>query len=299
MTDLASEKSLLRQEGDVEARILQLARDEPELGQAAVAVRLSNQGYPISASGVRYIWQKHGLETTVKRLRALADQADRGIEALTEKQRRLLARGDLSASLARNNVPSTATGNDDEPLERRRIILNVAAELFSEYGYDRTSIRDIARRVGLLPGSVYHHFPSKEDLYLEIHREGFRRVMERVKAAAAGGKDPWDSLRLACEVHVAGMVEGSPIDRITGHNLALTGHQDLFEKVKSDRDAYEQLFKSLMDALPLRPGSDRSLLRLTLLGAMNWVAIWYREGRRTPVAIADAMVEMMRRGVGD
>lgn len=271
---------------------MQIARETPEMGQVAVAGQLRREGYRISPSGVRYIWQKHDLETTVKRLRALASQAQDGEQVLTEKQQQLLARGNLSASLAED-----ASGPKDEPLDRRRVILNVAAELFSERGYAQTSIRDIANHAGLLPGSVYHHFPSKEDLYLEIHREGFRRVMSRVTTAAAQGSDPWDSLRRACQVHVYGMLAGSPVDRITGHSLSLTGHQELFEKVKSDRAAYEKLFRSLVDALPLAPEVDRSLLRLTLLGALNWVVIWYREGRQSPEAIADAMVAMLRTGV--
>lgn len=283
---------------DTEAAILRLAREEPQLGQMAVADRLRQSGLRISPSGVRYIWQKHGLETTVKRLQALVEADEQGEDALTETQRRHLARGELSARLARSASSDLHAGGDDEPLERRRIILNAAAELFADHGYDRTSIRDIARRVGLLPGSVYHYFPSKDELFLSVHREGFERTLERVKNAAASGADPWDCLRRACEVHVEGIVMGSPVDRIAGHNLALTGHTDLLGEIRPQREAYEKVFKELIDALPLAPDADRTLLRLFLLGGMNWVYLWYREGKRTPREIADRMVDMLRTGVG-
>lgn len=286
---------------DIESEILALARNEPELGQAAVAERLRVSGLQISASGVRYIWQKHGLETAVKRLQALAEQAGEGVEVLTESQRRLLERGELSARLARGEAVTEgaqdSSGESGEPLERRQLILNAAAELFSEQGYDRSSIRDIARKVGLLPGSVYHYFPSKDELYLAVHREGFQRVLGRVRAAAEEGSDPWDRLRRACEVHVSGIVEGSPVDRITGHSLSFTGNQALLAKIQPYREAYEEVFRGLINALPVAPGTDRSLLRLFLLGGMNWIYLWYREGRRNPRDIADAMVEMVRRGV--
>ncbi|MBR0565308.1 TetR family transcriptional regulator [Azoarcus sp. L1K30] len=285
----------------IEAAILQLARTEPTMGQAAVAERLRASGVRISPSGVRYIWQRHGLETAVKRLQALADD---GADALTPDQQRLLERGQLSARLAQVKVAgdatpgkTSATGAEGEGLSRHELILHVAAERFAAHGYDRTSIRDIARSVGLLPGSVYHHFPAKEDLYLAIHREGFRRVLERVKAAAAEGSDPWDSLRRACQVHVAGMVEGSPVDRITGHSLAMIGDHTLYDKIIDARRAYEQVFRDLVAALPLAPGVDRALLRLTLLGAMNWVSVWFNEGKRSPQEIADVMVEMLKKGV--
>lgn len=280
-----------------QAAILQLARDAPQLGQAAIAERLAERGLHISPSGVRYILQKHGLETAVKRLRALARE-DGGSERLSEQQRRLLARGELAARLA-HAAPSggrDATG-EVEPVERRRIILDAAAELFSEQGYDRTSIRDIARKVGLLPGSVYHHFASKDELYLSVHREGFQRVLARVRTAAALGSDPWDSLRRACEVQVTAIAEGSPVDRITGHHLAMTDRHDLFAKIQPYRDEYEDVFRALIEALPLAAGTDRALLRLFLFGSMNWVSLWYRPGRRTPIEIADTLVAMLRDGV--
>lgn len=282
-----------------ESAILRLARSEPTLGQAAVAERLRRDGLDISASGVRYIWQRHGLETAVKRLQALAASAPEGIDALNANQQALLARGRRSDRLAgamRSSVqrsPSEAS----EPPDRRQLILHAAARLFSQQGYDRTSIRDISREAGLLPGSVYHHFPSKDALFLAVHREGFRRVRERASAAAALGSDPWDSLRRACEVHVSGMVGDSPIDRITGRSIGLTDHQNLLAMTLEDREAFENLYRELIAALPLAPNADRSLLRLVLLGALNWVFIWYREGRRTPETIAAGIVDIVRRGV--
>ena len=301
MSLLPIEKTATDAPGDVESAILRIARTEPELGQAAVAEHLRQQGLSISPSGVRYIWQKHGLETTVKRLQALVAERHDGLASLTENQRRLLERGKLSARLANGKGgtgTNAATGvASGEPLERARIILDAAADLFSEKGYDRTSMRDIARKAGLLPGSVYHHFQSKEDLYVSVQQEGLKIVAGRVRRISSQSDDPWERLRLACEVHVIGLVEGTPVDRLTGHNLAMIGNHDLLARIQPYRVAYENVFREIIDALPVKPGTDRSLLRLMLLGAMNWVHIWYREGARGPREIADRMVDMVRRGI--
>ena len=282
---------------EIECEILRIAREAPELGQAAVAQLLRERGLSISPSGVRYLWQRHGLETAVKRLQALAGASPDGLAQLSDTQKALLERGHLTAQLAR--APSGAGETEaDEPLDRRQIILNAAADLFSRNGYDRTSIRDIAREVGLLPGSVYHHFPSKEELYLAVHREGFRRVMEAVSRAIDAIADPWERLRRACEVHVELIVAGPPVERVTGHNLALVGNHELLDKIQPEREAYEQIFREIIRALPVAPNTDRTLLRLFLLGGMNWIYLWYREGKRTPREIADGMVEMLRTGAG-
>ena len=279
------------------AEIMRLAREEPALGQAAVAERLRQAGLPISPSGVRYIWQKRGLETAVKRLQAVAQHSDEGLAALTDGQRRLLERGVLTTQLARAAAAGQAVEPGAEPPDRRQLIINAAAELFADEGYDRTSIRDIARKVGLLPGSVYHHFASKDELYLAVHGEGFRRLMESVRAAIDESSDPWERLTRACEVHVRRIATGSPVDRVTGHNLAMIGKSEVFAKMRPMREAYENVYRELIDALPVVPGTDRTLLRLLLLSGMNWVYVWYREGKRSPKDIADTMVDMLRHGV--
>ena len=99
---------------------------------------------------------------------------------------------------------------------------------------------------------------------------------------------------------VARLVEACEFDQafeVAALRLALVGHEDVLARVQVFRDEYEQVFRELVDALPLRPAADRSLFRLFLLGGLNWVHLWYRAGRRTPEQIAAAMVDMLRTGV--
>ena len=55
-------------------------------------------------------------------------------------------------------------------------ILEVALELFGRQGYEGTSIRDIAERMGLTKAAVYYHFPSKEDLLADVLSPAMVRV---------------------------------------------------------------------------------------------------------------------------
>ena len=63
---------------------------------------------------------------------------------------------------------------------RRMEILDAAARCFSKQGYSGTSMRDIAKYTNILPGSLYYHFKSKEELYFEVHTEGIRRILDRL-----------------------------------------------------------------------------------------------------------------------
>ncbi len=51
----------------------------------------------------------------------------------------------------------------------RERILDIALELFTEQGYDKTSLRDIAERLGTTKAALYYHFERKEDILLELH----------------------------------------------------------------------------------------------------------------------------------
>jgi AcrR family transcriptional regulator len=53
--------------------------------------------------------------------------------------------------------------------ETRERILDVALELFNEQGYDGTSLREIAERLGITKAALYYHFERKEDILLELH----------------------------------------------------------------------------------------------------------------------------------
>lgn len=72
------------------------------------------------------------------------------------------------------------------PMNRRRAILEAAGSCFARYGYDKTTLDDIARIVGINKASFYYYFKNKEDIFSELIREeadGF--ILETVRKADA------------------------------------------------------------------------------------------------------------------
>jgi TetR/AcrR family fatty acid metabolism transcriptional regulator len=74
--------------------------------------------------------------------------------------------------------------------EREALILQAAEEVFLEKGYHETSIDEIAARVGIAKGTVYLHFPSKEDLLFAIVERDTRRMQEKIEANVAEAATP-------------------------------------------------------------------------------------------------------------
>lgn len=272
----------------VEQAVLAHAREHPGDGQAKAAQALRNRGLRVSPAGVRYIWRKHGLETTYKRLRAIGGGA--GGRELTAGQQAILRRGEATRRLALRSRLVARAGAPVPTDERRSQILLAAAELFDKHGYAGTSIRDIAKWVGLLPGSVYHYFPGKEDLFVAVNHEAFRRLGQRIRAVLDEGMTPRQRLEAACVAHVEAVVVGDRIARFGATALFALHEKKLQRRMQADREAYDALFRQLVDDLDLPRGTNRAVFRLSLIGALNWTRLWYRRGRLTPRQVATQIV---------
>ncbi len=86
----------------------------------------------------------------------------------------------VDATAAPRTAPPAAHANDT-----RQRILSVALDLFTEQGYDGTSLREIAEQLGVTKAALYYHFESKEDILMALHmrihdfgREALMRIGE-------------------------------------------------------------------------------------------------------------------------
>jgi AcrR family transcriptional regulator len=73
----------------------------------------------------------------------------------------------------------------------REVILAAASRRFAERGYDGTSLAEIAEDVGIRTPSLFHHFPSKLELYRAVLLDGFEDWVELMDATLAGPGDGW------------------------------------------------------------------------------------------------------------
>ena len=172
-------------------------------------------------------------------------------------------------------------------------LLDAAASQFAAKGYRAATIRDIAAAVDMLPGSVYYHFPSKHALLLAVYEEGVRRISAKLDESVAGESDPWQCLRKAAEAHLTTILDQS--DYACVMNRVSPDQVPEMERELIDlRSAYEGRFVALFDELPLPEDTDRGLLRLMLLGALNWAQIWYRPDGVPIEQIAQTFIDNLR-----
>ena len=91
--------------------------------------------------------------------------------------------------------------------EREELILQAAEEVLMEKGYYETSIDEIAARVGIAKGTVYLHFPGKEDLVIAILERNAQAVVELVEATAASVGTNREKLEAIFQVMYSGFYD--------------------------------------------------------------------------------------------
>jgi len=196
------------------------------------------------------------------------------------------------------------TESDTEPMaESRRLVLDHAAKLFRAHGYATVSMRDIAAACGIKAGSLYYHFPSKEQIVTEVLDTGVGTVFDEARRSVEAlppGASLARHLRAAIGAHLHALLE---LDDYTGANIRIFGHVP--ERVRTaalaNRRVYEDWWRDLLARGEAEgafaPGTDLRLVRLFLLGAMNWSLEWHRPGSADVDDLADRLTALVLHGV--
>ncbi|MFN3714461.1 MAG: TetR family transcriptional regulator [Alcanivoracaceae bacterium] len=183
----------------------------------------------------------------------------------------------------------------------RDFVLRSAARLFREQGYDRTTVKEIAEACNMLPGSLHYRYQAKEDILVDLMRLGLEEASIAVSQSVEGVTEPAEQLRRGINAHLQMLVSGSDMVYVLLFEWRSLRGGARREMIKL-RDRYESLWAAMLQLLAeqgvIRKDVDLELLRLIGLGALNWVATWFREeGRYSLEDIGDFVWRMIRSAV--
>ena len=160
---------------------------------------------------------------------------------------------------------------------RRAEILHSALRAFRARGYHATTLEDIANQLGIRSAALYHYFPDKESILYACHREGLAEVERILAEARERYATAPERLAHAIREHVRVMADTLEGSALALEVSALTPRRRA--EVIAERDRYERGLREIV-AEGVRSGEfrplDPKLAAFALLGAINWVARWYR-----------------------
>ncbi len=173
-------------------------------------------------------------------------------------------------------------------------VLAVAVEIFNERGYDRTSMRDLADRLGIAKSAIYHHVTGKEELLrlaLDRALAGLAAAADRARVLPAPAVERLEYLvRSSVEVLEAESPYVTLLLRVRGNTEVERAALD--QRRAFDRFVAELVAQAVRDG-DIRPDADAMLTARLLFGLVNSVVEWYRPVRRADTrSLADAVCAM-------
>ncbi|PTL77702.1 TetR/AcrR family transcriptional regulator [Vitiosangium sp. GDMCC 1.1324] len=193
------------------------------------------------------------------------------------------------------------SGRRPDDGERYRAILETAARLICERGFEGTSMQEIAAACRMTKAGLYHHVQNKEQLLFDIMSYGMDAFEQQVLDKVRANPDPVERLRECMRLNIH-LVTGGCIKEviiILHEHATLRGEARAF--IDSRKKAYVRFLEdSFSEAV--RMGRIRTVqptvAAFSFLGMVLWIYKWFQpDGRLSADQVANEMVELLFAGL--
>lgn len=163
---------------------------------------------------------------------------------------------------------------------RREAILTAALRRFAEFGYRATTVRQIAEDVGMLSGSLYHHFATKEDLLGEVVRPAAFAWRDEAEAIAALPDSAGSRIETMVRANIAALDRAMPEHLILyAERKFLRNSAEFADVVAAKRDvrnAWGRILRDGIAAGEFKAGLDEFLTVTAIIRMMISTTDWFR-----------------------
>jgi len=161
---------------------------------------------------------------------------------------------------------------EQEKQQRKNLILDVAEKIFSEKPFDDVNMRDLAREVGISPGSIYTYFPDKESLYVEVSLRGYERAVSIMNEMVNSGNDTLDRVAVR---YMEEMIDNYDYMRIVQH-CVMDGKFRTQESIDQLKEVSRELFTIFDGILSKETGvKDLRLMTHLIFSVLNGIVFTF------------------------
>jgi AcrR family transcriptional regulator len=185
--------------------------------------------------------------------------------------------------------------------ERRKEIAAGAGSLFAEQGVRATTVRDIAERVGMLSGSLYHHFKTKNDIVHELMQAYGEDLLARYERAAAPGGTSSDKLSRLFHACLEANLEHPDEEAILIRELDALFREPEFGYLHETLSRIEGIFVGVIEEGVKRGEIRRDIephfVYRMMMDVMGAVPRWYDPAKNGKNEVVDGWIDIFTRGV--
>jgi AcrR family transcriptional regulator len=156
-------------------------------------------------------------------------------------------------------------------------ILRHSAQVFSEYGFEGASMREISRATGVSLSGLYYYFESKQKLLYLIQKNTFTYILDRLYARLERVHEPQARLRILVQNHLEYFLSHPHEMKVLSHEEEAL-EEPLRKEVAAIKRRYYTLAREIFDDLASEASPttlNPRIAVLSLFGMMNWVYKWH------------------------
>jgi AcrR family transcriptional regulator len=187
---------------------------------------------------------------------------------------------------------------------RQQAVVQIAARVFADRGYEAASMVDLSEATGLTSGGLYHYIGSKENLLLQILHELMDPWYDMaIEIEQRTDLAPQDRFRHLLREWIAYIERYQDHMIVFGQQRHIIDRDSQWDEIRHSRDRFEQVLARMVEELaPSKKGkrNDRRRVELlALLGMVNYTPQWFRSGGRvTAKQVADTYCDMFFAALG-
>lgn len=181
-------------------------------------------------------------------------------------------------------------------------LMDSAARVLRARGYAGTRLTEIAELAELLPANIYYYFESKDALVEQVMEMGISRSFDAVRSSVeALGPDAGPAARLKAAI-ATHLLMNLAQDDYSSATIRCLGHvpDPMRERQLANERAFGRYWRNLIldcqTAGVARTDLHPSVVRMLLMGMLNWAVEWYKAGELTPEDIADQAIALFFQG---
>jgi AcrR family transcriptional regulator len=184
-------------------------------------------------------------------------------------------------------------------LRKKEQILASAIKIINQRGYSGATMEEIAAELYMTKGSLYYYFKNKSDLMYQCHNFVLSQAIEDHEEILQHKEDTAESmLRKMIAIHISYAVDEKEVFNMIMEPKRFFNKEQL-DLVLKLRKKYEKLFDDVI-SLGLERGEfqhqEPKIVRMIILGAMNWIQQWYKaNGRLSKEQLIDVYSENLLR----
>lgn len=197
-----------------------------------------------------------------------------------------------------DNRSSDARGTYDERLNH---VLRAATDVIARTGYEKATMREVAKTAGVSLAGLYHYFDGKERILFLIQFRAFNSLNNGLREKLHGVTDPVEQLQIMVRAHVDYFAANMAALKVCSHEFdTLSG--EAYEETRKVRRQYYDLTRAIVERIFDTRAPDKTLDRhvatMLLFGTLNWLYSWYAPKRGcSPTTVANQITTQFLNGV--